>query len=422
MSVVVTLGGETDTITRTPAVATYVIEAVDRQGQRPSLKEGPWVSGSTIDVGDVSQSTVASIQLTASDATDAIVWGAVPFAALGAFDGLTIPLFVQRKGENARMPGTTLDARTAPLLAASGRGVYIAGGGDPLAAYDMLTLDHFAATCPAKPAKSFALVISSKANSDGESAMAWRIDDSGASVFGLAQCTDYSSVQVLDENKKELAWSDFAGGATVMGDDGSAYIVGPSRTTAPSGTILKIAPDSTASTSLDAIITVVAVASRAGAATAWAPKRGLFIYGGSATEVGAEIITDVSQPLPQASDATQGLAAIAFDTNTMLVAGAKDVSHKVDLTCTKDCVPANWGKALPTALSSPSLFALGNSRFLIIGDDSSTGATRVFRLTETLTDEVFLKIPRTGARGIQVETGQVVIVGGGSATPESYAD
>ena len=424
-SFAVTLGGESDTITRTPAVATYVIEQVDRAGNRQTLKNATWTSGASLDLGDLSQSVVASIQLTGSDGSgNAIVWGAVPFAALGAFDGLTIPLFVQRKGEFARMPGTTLDGRDAPLLATSSRGVYIAGGGNlALAAYDMLSLDGFSSTCPAAPAKSFALAISSAANTDGESAMAWRIDDAGVDVVGLAQCTEYGSLVKLDGTS---SWSDFAGGRTVTGDDGSAYIVGPSRTSAPSGTILKITPDANASTLVDAIITSIQPPTRTGAATAWAPGYGVFIYGGvsSATKGGEYVnstggVSEIDVP----PDPRQGLAAISFDgKTTMLVAGDDQQSLLVDLSC-GGCAPKTWGVATNVKLTSPALFALGKNTktFLLVGDDPS-GVTRAFRMTETASDPKPLKISRTGARGVQVETGQIVIVGGGSSTPESYAD
>jgi len=424
----VTLGGEKDAVTKSPAVASYIIEQVDRSGNRQKLKDAAtWTSGGSLDLGDLPQSTVASIQLTGFDSSaptpNAILWGAVPFAALGVFDGLTIPLFVQRKGEFARMPGTTLDGREGPLLATAGRAVYIAGGGNlELAAYDMLWLDGFASTCSAAPAKSFALVISPKANTDGESAMAWRIDDNSVDIVGLAQCTQGIGAFVkLDEG---TSWSDFAGGRTVSGDDGSAYIVGPSRMGNPSGTILKIAPDPNASTIVDALVTTVSLTTRTGAATAWAPKYGVFIYGGTSAASGkaGELVSATGGVTEiDGTDTREGLAAVAFDkTKTMLVAGDDQRPILVDLSC-PSCAPQPWGVALPVKLSSPALFSLGNGAFLILGDDP-TGTTTAFRLSETSTDPKPLKNPRKGARGIQVETGQIVVIGGGSGAPESYAD
>jgi len=426
----VTLGGESDTITRAPAVSSFVVQAVDRQGQAESLADGGWKSGSTIDLADLSQTAVASIQLTASESSgSAVVWGAVPFATLGAFNGLTIPLFIQRKGDTARMPGSSEDA-AAPLLAASPRAIYVANDDRPLTAYDMLLLDAIGGTCPAAPAKSFALVVSPKPNTDGNSVMAWRISDDDASVMGLSlQCTvGYEKFVNLDGGQSgSIAWGDFAGGQTVMGDDGSAYIVGPSRASSASGTIFKIAPDPDASTLVNALITSIALTPRKGAATAWAPNRGVFIYGGSAasSSVGEVVsasgaVTEISTTLDGGVDTREGLAAIAFDSNKMLLAGDDQQPTLIDLSC-PGCATQNWGVATGVKLVSPALFALGNGAFLLIGDDTS-GATHLFRLSDSASPEKPLKIARHGARAIKFETGQVVIIGGGNATPESYVD
>jgi len=209
-----------------------------------------------------------------------------------------------------------------------------------------------------------------------------------------------------------------------------AYIVGPSRTTAPSGIIFKIAPDTEASTAVDAIVSTISVVPRRGAATAWSPGHGLFVYGGSsaAPNVVGEIInttsgtTEIMNPTDAAADAREGLAAIAIDNDKMLVAGDGQQPIVIDLVCTS-CSPRPWGVATNVALTSPSLFSLGANAFLLVGDDS-TGTTRVFRLSDSDAgaQEKALKIPRNGARAIQFETGQIVIIGGGSATPESYVD
>jgi hypothetical protein len=421
-TIAVTLGGETDTVSRSPAVASYIIEAVDQQGNRQTLADGGWVPDSTVQLTDLDQTVVASIQLTAFEAQGSpVVWGAVPFEQLGVFDGVTVPLFIQRKGENARMPGDA-DDQGQPLLATSSSVIYVAGDNHDLVAYDMLMLDFFG-RCPlVAGAKSFAVVVSPDPNSDDEYAMAWRVDNDAASIVGLGQCTTgYEKFVQLDAASGSFSWGDFAGGRTVMGDDGSAYIVGPSRLSAPSGTVFKIAPDNDASL-VNASITSTALAARQGAATAWAPTRGVFIYGGSTSSTKAGELVSPSGSVTEidGNETREDLAAIAFDSKTMLLAGDDQVPTLVDLSCSS-CPTQSWGVALPVKLSSPSLFSLGNGAFLIVGDDS-TGATRVLRMSASATVEKPLKITRHGARAIQFETGQIVIIGGGNATPESYVD
>jgi hypothetical protein len=421
----VTTGGESDTFTRDPAVTTLEIDAVDRAGGVTPLANSSYPAQS-IDLGNPSQSLVASLQLTGKDgAGSTVVWGAAPFATLGVFNGTSVPLFVQRKRELARMPGAIADARTAPLLAVTARGVYFAGGSisgattpPSTGAYDLLSLNGFPTTYGAnRTAKSFAVIQLATETQDGDLALGLLIDDAGADLFGLATQELYSTDAFTKSFPTGTSWSDLAGGTTIVSpDDGSVYIVGPSKTDKPSRLTLTFPTSGDGST--------ISSTLRQGAAVAWAPKRGVFVYGGSATEVGADLIIDKTSVAQAqiASDPTQGLAAVALDENTMLLAGSKDFPHTIDLSCSKNCAPTPWGQnQLPVALTSPSLFALGNGAFLIVGDDPS-GATTAFRLTTTAIEPKPLKIPRSGARAIQTQTGSIIVLGGGSSTPESYVD
>lgn len=413
----VTTGGESDALTRDPAVTSLTIDAVDRTGGVTPLAKSPYPA-SNIDLGNPSQSLVASLQLTGKDAAgDVVVWGAAPFAELGVLDGTTVPLFVQRKHEFARMPGVMADGRSAPLLQVTARGVYFAGGSisgattpPPTGAYDLLGMNGFTTTFAAnRTAKSFAIIQLATATQEGDLALGLLIDDAGADLFGLATAEAYST-----DAFSGVSYSDLAGGATVVSpEDGTVYVVGPSKTDAPSRLTLKFPTSGSGST--------ISGALRQGAAVAWAPKRGVFVYGGSSTEAGAEIVSDTRTPLAFPPDATAGLAAVALDDHTMLLAGNGDVPHTVDLFCTSTCAPVAWGVKLPQTLGSPSLFPLGGGAFLIVGDDAS-GTTTAYRLTATSTDPVPLKVARTHGRAIQIQTGSVVILGGGSSTLESYVD
>jgi len=432
-SIQVTTNGDTTVFTADPAVTTIEVDAIDQTGANDGVLLQPTSpqSAASFDLGDPSSSLVASLQLTGKDAAgDAVVFGATPFVELGALDGSTVQLFVQRRHGFATMPGAMTDARTKPLLATVGEALYWVGGSiagvtNPLnlGGYDLLYLDQFDTQCGTSAnATSFALVTLTQQNSDGDYAYAALLDASGAalSYIGLPGCDDATFDGGIAANlpKGLDSWSEVEGGQTVMGDDGTAYVVGASKLDAPSSAILALHPD--------ASVTALASTSRQGAATALAPGGGIFLYGGSAAEGAAEIVESSGEYALRgdyAPDATMGLAAVQFDSKTMLVAGGTNPPLKIDLTCGGGCAAVPFGKGLPMALQSSSLFALGGSAFLIVGDDA-TGATHAFRLDggDDVPPEIPLQIPRQGARAIQTSTGAIVIVGGGSATPESYVD
>jgi hypothetical protein len=449
-TIAVTTGGETDTLTEDPAVTSVAINAVDESGNSVMLGQGTLPATTSIDLGSQSQEEVVSIQLTGTSSTGPVVFGATPFAELGALSGLTIPLFIQRKGQLARMPGALPDGRAAPLLAVTDRAVYVVGGtisgtqGDPpIAAYDLLLLNQLQDTwAPPQTATSFALVQLAQEDADGDLALGVFIDAKSASVIGLAtqtlECSDDPTISPTACTKTgTITWSDVAGGATVMDLDSiaqglppAAYVIGASSPASASSTIAALPPTIFGG---GGVMQMGSTSLRQGAAVAWAPNRGVFIYGGTGDSkyTGAE---DLSSSLALTSlgypaDPAAGLAAVAFDANTMLIAGnaagSSDalVPYLVDLTCTSMCALVPWGMPLPYALSSPSLFSIGTSTspaFIIVGDDA-TGATHVFELTASAApQEILLKIARQGARAIQTQTGAIVIVGGGSPTPESF--
>lgn len=426
----ITTGGEQGALTRTPAVVTVTLDAVDQTGAHTTLVTAT-LPDAQIDLGDQSQTLVASLQLAGKDgANNDILFGATPLVELGALDGATLPLFVQRRGELARMPGSTEDARSMPLLAATNRGIYWVGGSlsstsDPLdlGGYDLLALDAFTANCAVNVhAKSFALVELTSESSNGDFAYVGLVGDDGFLAVGLPSCGGGADTPMttVPTDLNIPSWSSVEGAATVMGDDGTAFIVGPSNPDAASASILVLSPTATTVTAINAPVALQ------GAAVAWAPGRGIFLYGGGG---GATTVSSAGaqSKYGYADDPTQGGAAVAFDkTSTMLVLEGDQLST-LDLTrnCPNDsCTPTAWGVPFPVTLENASLFAMGTTGkevFVAVGEDAS-GATHLVRADATTSVDVPLKIPRQHARAVKTTTGAVVIVGGGSATPESYVD
>ena len=412
-----TTGGESDTFTRTPVPTSLLVEAVQRDGTRTTLADAGLPSATDIDLGSPSSTTVASIQVTARDSTGTtVVSGASPFLELLALQGVTLPVFVQRNGELARMPGTLPDSRSAPLVTASGRGIYGAGGllagfadggAPPVFGYDLAFLDQFSTECSAtRTPRSMVL----------ENAALLLIDDAGATVVDLSTCTNADLGALADAGVP--TWTSVSGGAAVYGEDGSGYIVGPSKPDFASNTIVKVDTSG-------AVTTASVIAQRKGAATAWATGKGLFVYGGSGSGDGVEILssggTSASAP-KYPPDPTAGLLAVQLDANTMLLLGSSTL-ETVDLGCPANCAVQPWGQGWPppsVTVTPTALFKVATGVFVAVGDDAQ-GATHVFRLESTQpATPVPLKIPRTGARAVQTPTGAVVILGGGSTTLEAY--
>ena len=406
-----TTGGESDTFTRDPVPTSLLVEAVQRDGTRTTLADAGLPATSGIDLGSPSSTAVASIQVTAKDSTGtAVVSGASPFVELLALQGITFPVFVQRNGELARMPGALPDSRSAPLLTVAGRGVYGAGGilsgtadagPPPVFGYDLAFLDQFGTECATtRTPRSMVL----------ENAALLLVDDAGATVIDLSTCAGTDLGALADAG--DPTWAAVSGGTAVYGEDGSGYVVGPSKPDFASSAIVKVDTSGT--------VTTATAKARKGAATAWATGHGLFIIGGGVA--GFELLPSgaaVANPSSDYADPGSGLLAAQLDTNTMLLLGSA-VLETVDLGCASNCATQPWGQPLPVAGVTPTaLFKVATGVFIAVGDDAQ-GATHVFRLDSSKTTEVPLKIARAGARAVQTPTGAILILGGGSTTPEAY--
>lgn len=407
------VGDESDAFKRAPAVSTLTAETVDTAGNRTSLGSAR-LPQTDFDLSDAPRSTYVSLEITGRDATDArVLFGRSVVLQLGAADGTTLPVFVQRIGEWARMPGPLADARAKPLLAASSRTFLVAGGGDGTAAaqvltgYDFATLRALRAYGVNFTTRSFAvahaaaLLIGEDAN---KNSAAVGFDLEAATLFPFAT----PSGGTVDE---------VAGGPTIVGDDGESYVVGPARLDgAPSLRVLKITSDGVASF-------LSFIKPRVGAAAVWVKNRGLLVFGGSDSAKGAELLgkgATVGQEIDFPIDATKGAAAVVLDEKRVLLAGgAPGETRLVDPTCVSACVATPWSIPLPIQTSFAQLFALAPAAALLVADDAG-GATHGYRIEAAAVTEIALKIPRQGARAIRAPTGNIVIVGGGSTTVESF--
>lgn len=405
-------GGESDVFSRAPAPTTLIVDLVDGNGARTNLAAVK-LPTSEIDLGDLPRTNVGSVQVLGKDDVGTVlVYGASVGLEFAVLEGANLPVFVQRTGEWARYPRTLPDGRMAPLLVSTARALIIAGGTEPAFAtrvtgYDVATYAALASLPVTRAARSMAIA----------NASALLIDDAGASGLDLSAGASFDVAAPSGGSYAEVA-----GGPTVYGENGEAYVVGAGRTDgAPTVRVLKI--DSTGTVTF-----LTMGAGRIGAAVTWAKGRGLLVVGGNDQAPGAELLPKgatgpVSLPYPP--DVTRGASATMLNDTTVLVAGGTDgqghaqAARTFDLACAASCAATSWNATLAQPLTPTQLFTTSPTTALLVGDDAS-GATHAFRLDAAGATEVATKLPRQHARAARAPTGAIVLVGGGAETLESY--
>ncbi|MGH7439283.1 MAG: hypothetical protein ACRENE_26655 [Polyangiaceae bacterium] len=412
-------GLETDTFTLAPRPVTLEIDAVDSSGKSTRLASST-LPASSIDLGQQNESTAASIQAIGFDeGHNRVVFGSsLPFL-LGALDGITVPVFVQRVGAFARLPGPLGDARTQPVLAnVQGQFLFISGGSTASVATSFQLYD-FLGLSPVTPTPTLPFAPSSVAFV-GLAAWLFKSD-------GTAQYLDLSSSSTPPAlpSLSGGSFADIAGGATIIGDGGIQYIVGATRSTgAPTAAILEIDPSDTSDTNYQFAGRpkwLSLSSPRLGASATWVEGRGLVVASGSATAPGVEVLAPgaaVAAPLAYPPDDTVWGGSAALSGQSVVLAGGLSAqsgaagARTIDLACASACAPHGWQASLPMPLLDAQVFALSATEALVVGSTFFAGTTHVYRVTATSVSEVSTKVPHAGARAIVTPTGSIGIVGG----------
>ncbi|MGA3122568.1 MAG: hypothetical protein ABSF69_17525 [Polyangiaceae bacterium] len=444
-------GLETDTFTQAPVPTSLTLDAVETASDGgvaiTTLATTP-LPATTIDLGKQSESTNARLTVSGIAANgDRVVYGASMPLNFGALAGTTMPIFVQRTGEFARLPAPPSDMRTAPTLVVfDSEYLLVAGGQDADAEttqiYDFLQLAP-AGSPPVLPQVPQSIAF------DGT--VSWLIDGDAGTYFDFSDSNSLTIPLPTLPNGADGQFSDIAGGATIVDDIGAQYIVGATRTSgAPSAMVLKINPNDTSNAAyLYGNATWITLSSaRLGAAAAWVSGTGLVVAGGSATAYGVEVIggststmSTMGVPLPYSPDASSGAGAIALDGQHVLLAGGivsgadagvrvvnlgcnappdAGASPDAGLTLAVPCTPTVWS-SLPVPLAFTQVFTTNGQSVLIVGSEAS-GPTHAFKalgpMTNDIADasggvtEIATKVPHTNARAVVSPTGTVVLFGG----------
>lgn len=387
-------GLEADALTRDPPVKTLVVEATLNDGGATPIARVE-LPATTLDLGDFAKTDVGTVDVRGEDATGrAVVAGSSMPMAFSTLESASLPIFVQRKDTFARLPAPFSEAPPSNLVALVGSRYLIGIQGKKTALYDLATLLPVTnpPTLPTAP-KSLVVVDSRMLSVTDEAASAVVYDLSSGQTSTIAAPSGSS-------------FADVAGGATVYTAEGSSYVVGGTRTSAPSSSVLAIALDGTPSM-------VKLTSPRKGAAAAYVKGRGIVVVGGSATAAGAELVgaDGKSTPLPFPADASEDLTARAIDDTHVLVAGGAVPFRIYDIGCGSGCTPTvvDTSGLGATTLARPSMARLGT--LALVAGDGPTG-TRVFAIEDNRARELAVRVPRSEARLVELPTKAIALVGG----------
>jgi len=395
----ITTGPETDVFTRDPKPTRVVVEAFATDGTATKLGDAPLSAPIQLDLVEQKKTNIVTLRVTARDDSDNIIAaGSSLLVELGALADHTLQIFVQRRGELARMPQTLNDAREDPMLSIlAGRFLLVVGGTDAnlsakTALYDLMSLDRltYPPTMPFVPLSIAPLYTGELLISAQNTAQIYDFSTSTASAVAAPDGGSFADV---------------AGGPTFEGESGAQYIVGAARSTMLSDKVLRVTSDGH-------LAFVRLAQMRKGAAVTWAPGRGLVVIGGGGgVEQIAPGTTASTAVSAFASDMRTGVAA-PLDGNRIVVLGS-GVPALYDLGCAQNCAPVAFGAdpGVPIieayALDAESILAVGRA---------ANGDTHVFRISGPAGNgaarEIALKIPRKNARGLRLPTGAVAIAGG----------
>jgi hypothetical protein len=423
-------GAETDVFSASPQPKTLKVIALDSNNNASTIATASLPTDS-IDLGQQDESAVATLAVEGLDANNnQVVFGASLPIQYGAIAGATLPIFVQRTNEFARLPSPPNDARLNPMLAVIGERFLIIGAGngpgDPLSTqiYDFASLSPLDSP-PSLPRVPLSMPV--------VGTVALLIDQNGGTYYDFSQSTGGDTTPPSGHTFAEVA-----GGAVLYDNDttngtgnGYVYVVGGTRTTGSStATVLLIDTNDTSNSNYPKgnLHWLSLSAPRFGAAATVIPGRGVFVTGGSVDAPGVELIPDNSttsngSALPYPPDGSIGAGVTSLDDTDLLVAGGLTATgadagiRELSVGCTSNCGTTGtktWGGgSLPTPLTSVAVYTLnGGNNALVVGNELTSGLTHAYLLDSTQNTAVATRVSHFNAQSMVSPTGTVLLFGG----------
>ena len=370
--------------------------------------------------------TIASFEATGFDgAGTALVRGAsVPYVIYNLLSA-TIPIFVARSSTWSRPAENLEHARNFPVVTVLWHQFIIAAAGeskDPAVPdfYDAINWKGLPMQPPfARVPKTMVVV--------GTTVLC--IDETAATSIELR----WSDRVANEPAPAGLSFAEVAGGQVFELADGTAFVVGATRSTGePTAKVLRIDKVTSQTTGeTTGVLRAVTLATPRRGAAAGVVAGNLVVWGGSAEGAAAEVLNtarDAFSSLPFPPDATAGLGLAKLDATIALLAGGKDPVtgtaaplRTFDVTCAADCAATELAMS-PTALQRTSVFPLAAGHVLVTGD-SDDGEFHAFSVLTTGAPAEIVERPlrerRKGATAFVLPNGQPGVLGG--ENPETAA-
>ncbi len=432
-SIQLVTGAETDVFSASPAPTQLTVYAWTSATQVSTIATAT-LPTSSIDLGSQNETSAATLQIKANTASgDNVVAGASLALQYGALAGGTLPVFVQRTNQWARLPSPPSDARQAPTLALLSGEFLVIGGGS--AGATSTQIYDFAGLAPVSGPPTLPLSPLSMPTSG---TIALLLGQSAAEYYDFSQ----DAVAAATPPSSDFTWGDVAGGQVVYDVDASSgalqalYVVGGTRTSgAATKAVLEIdATDTSDSSAVMGKLHWIALSdARLGATATWVQGRGLVVTGGSASAAGVETVTGATHAAAGSTapnkafppDASSGAGATLVSSTQLVLAGGltptgSDAGVRVlDLTCVQDCSTkgtTRWG-ALPVPLTEASAFDFASgSKYpaMVVGSELESGVTHAYLLNSAGATEVATKVQHKHGRAIAspLGFGSVLLFGG----------
>jgi hypothetical protein len=406
-------GQESDAWTLDPAAATVQVDMV-QAGTHTPLTTVPAPPADDVSLGSGGPENVAvNFEATAFDASqNPVMHGVSPAFTLQGFVDTAFFVFLGRTGFS-RPSGSLLYEHRHPLLTVwPNQYLFITGsdtqGSDPanLDVYDIAVASMLELT-PNFPQATTSSVAS------GTTLLLLGDTDIW---FDLSSSTSETATP-----PGGLAFSEVTGGRTLIAPNGTAYLVGATRSTGdPTDKVLQVNADGT-------LYALVLSTPRLGAAASFV-EGSLVVAGGSASGAGAEVLAPSGSSfsaLALPADATQGAGLAELTPTSAILAGGQDPTsgaasptRSIDLTCTSDCTATELS-SLDLNLVSAQVFPVATNELLVVGEtaDAVTHAY-VFDVSSAspVSTEQTFREPRAGASAVMLTNGQVAVVGGDDPT------